>query len=1288
MSAQLNLRLSSVWNNTNSSIQLFEMGSAWEENRATWNRRTLSSLWTSKGGDYKPTSLSMQTVGALDTSLAEPPLFKWPISADIAQKWIEQPSQNIGLMVKAQNETLATYKKFYSGDASGTTGALKYSPKLSIVYYPVSRLGLEGYWSYAEHELSDGQGYVNLGTGNLVIDSRDFSVIGRGNSGFSFSRTYNSKAVEDSPIGYGWSFVGSETVSEFPNKDVIYQQDDGTVHLFTYDSVTGTYKAPAGLYLTLTKANTDSFVLTDFNGNRVVYRDLIKDPEVQTRIYRLDYEQDRNQNKVTYQRNSEGILTGISDATGRTLTLSYQNGRVVSGTFENVKKFSYTYDSAGRLETTTIYKDATTGSTTRYNYDAAGELSNIVDANGQATNYVYDQAGFLQKVTQPSISSTASDITYSYDIANFTASEFDAYDEETKYMLNSNYIITSVTDPMGGISSFTYDANYNMLTEKDSYGSETVNTYDAKGNLVTTKDPLGNITSYTYNGFSQPLTVTDADGTTTYEYNSYGDVIKEINPLKEETLYTYYEPYGNLKSMTPPGGVAETYEYDAMQNYANKFADALGRKTSIINDKYGNAKEVTDPKGNKVSFEYDEQEQLKSATDEKGAETFYEYDSNGNLKVIKNPKGAKTTFEYNNQNQLVSREEPLGQKTTYGYDALGNTTTETQLGSSTVIKTDYDANSQPTDIRVNGYLKWHYTYDKNGNTTSVLNGEDSSKTVSFTYDKMDKLKTVSSGQQKIEYDYSATETLTDIKGMSGTSYFTQRFAFDLADQLKNVYRNNAVQGAYDYYPTGEPKQRRYVNGIWTDYTYDGAQQMKTLKVTKGTTVLLDETLTYDLNGNLSAVTSPSGNKSFTYDKTNQLETQSIASAQLSESYVYDDVGNRESKTTVKNGVTTTTYYTYDANNQLKTVTGQGQAYTYDSNGNRTKDSQYTYVYNKFGQLTDIKTNAGATVATFKYDDEGRRISKTAGGQTTNYHYGQGINVLFETDAAGNITAEYLYDPDGFPLVLTKGGRNYYYTYNTLKEITGLTDSAGNVVASYTYDAWGNILSQSGTMAAENKVRYKGYRYDDETKLYYLIARYYQPAEGVFLSTDPEGGDTDDPKTQNGYAYATSNPVMMSDPDGNYAWAAVNAGFAVYDGYKAYKAGKKAGKKGWKLAGSVAWASGSSFVKVGHLKKAGKALGFAKKGKGKGKTYEQARNGALSWLKQRGFKSEKRTYGKFGYTKKRPIGRQTKNGKVGFRVEHDKRHGAHINVWAGKEKGPHFQFDASERTVKKIQKRFR
>ncbi|MBT2445694.1 ricin-type beta-trefoil lectin domain protein [Streptomyces sp. ISL-43] len=86
-------------------------------------------------------------------------------------------------------------------------------------------------------------------------------------------------------------------------------------------------------------------------------------------------------------------------------------------------------------------------------------------------------------------------------------------------------------------------------------------------------------------------------------------------------------------------------------------------------------------------------------------------------------------------------------------------------------------------------------------------------------------------------------------------------------------------------------------------------------------------------------------------------------------------------------------------------------------------------------------------------------------------------------------------------------------------------------------------------------------------------------------------------------------------------------------------------------------------------------------------YNQAMNKALAWLEARGFNAEKPTIGKFGTIKGQPIGMQTGDGKTGFRIEFDERSGAHINVWSGKEKGPHYEFKATESTVTRIQSRF-
>jgi uncharacterized protein RhaS with RHS repeats len=88
------------------------------------------------------------------------------------------------------------------------------------------------------------------------------------------------------------------------------------------------------------------------------------------------------------------------------------------------------------------------------------------------------------------------------------------------------------------------------------------------------------------------------------------------------------------------------------------------------------------------------------------------------------------------------------------------------------------------------------------------------------------------------------------------------------------------------------------------------------------------------------------------------------------------------------------------------------------------------------------------------------------------------------------------------------------------------------------------------------------------------------------------------------------------------------------------------------------------------------------------TYEQALNKAMEWLQKNNFHAEKPKLGKFGTTLGKPIGMQTIDKNTGFRIEHDGRHGAHINVWHGKTKGPHYLFDGSKELVIKINKRFK
>lgn len=201
------------------------------------------------------------------------------------------------------------------------------------------------------------------------------------------------------------------------------------------------------------------------------------------------------------------------------------------------------------------------------------------------------------------------------------------------------------------------------------------------------------------------------------------------------------------------------------------------------------------------------------------------------------------------------------------------------------------------------------------------------------------------------------------------------------------------------------------------------------------------------------------------------------------------------------------------------------------------DGQYKYIYNAINQLIEVKDSNGDAVIKASYDEQGRRVKTENKQGVTNYFY-EGDQIIYETDASNHVTVEYTWDDEGNPVAMTKDGQTYYYHLNGHGDVVRLTDQTSNVVASYEYDAWGNILEISGPLAELTPFRYSSYHYDNETGLYYLMARYYDPTTERFLSRDPYQGDSNAPITQNSYIYAKNNPLSYVDKQGHYATAAL------------------------------------------------------------------------------------------------------------------------------------------------------
>ena len=106
----------------------------------------------------------------------------------------------------------------------------------------------------------------------------------------------------------------------------------------------------------------------------------------------------------------------------------------------------------------------------------------------------------------------------------------------------------------------------------------------------------------------------------------------------------------------------------------------------------------------------------------------------------------------------------------------------------------------------------------------------------------------------------------------------------------------------------------------------------------------------------------------------------------------------------------------------------------------------------------------------------------------------------------------------------------------------ILDSDGTAVAQYKYDAWGRQIDctfeagndEAEALSAMNPFRYRGYVYDEETGLYYVSSRYYDPAVSRWMNADNAiAGAGGDILGYNTFSYCFNNPVNMSDSTGNW-----------------------------------------------------------------------------------------------------------------------------------------------------------
>jgi len=113
----------------------------------------------------------------------------------------------------------------------------------------------------------------------------------------------------------------------------------------------------------------------------------------------------------------------------------------------------------------------------------------------------------------------------------------------------------------------------------------------------------------------------------------------------------------------------------------------------------------------------------------------------------------------------------------------------------------------------------------------------------------------------------------------------------------------------------------------------------------------------------------------------------------------------------------------------------------------------------------------------------------------------------------------------------------------------LTDTAANVQAFYQYSAFGEQLlrgsgSFSGPPTADTIYQFAGERFNADSGLYYLRARWMDPRAGRFTSTDPLQGNDRRPLTLNHYVYANADAVNGRDPRGQETLGGMSAAIGM------------------------------------------------------------------------------------------------------------------------------------------------
>jgi RHS repeat-associated protein len=958
---------------------------------------------------------------------------------------------------------------------------------------------------------------VNVGTGNLLVQTTDFTLPGITGQ-LPLGEAYNSLAVDASApyrqgrLGWGWTDQATDIR--------VVQNADGTV----------TYLGPTGTALICTFDSGVAYKCPTLKGN------LNKQPDE----WRLRADGGAT---VLHFSFGDGRLTGISDRNGHTATFAEApdgSSITVTGTAgpDGANSVTEKLNADGTIAKLTQTGAQGTVRTVVYNYDTNGNLSAIVDAAGRKTRFVYDSAHNLTKIVNTGGFATTLTYDGSHRVVAMSQVDPNGPNSTTRFLYNSA-TQTQLADP---------DTNQ-QLDPSDPSVPKTTYTLESTGRVTKIVDPAGKARqTTTYTPYYDVLTSTNAAGgsvnNTYLQDTTHGGKTLSASMLEQKGAtsgpaqsWTYDGPYAFLPSASGDFAARGTdYGYDnpTAGGVGNMLTSTDHNSAAVAQLGYTNGmlSTSTDPKNNVTSYGYDANNQLATVTPpansgQLGARHIT-YDEFGRVATTKTDgAGNLTTYGYDALDRITGISYTDGTPAvTYSYDDAGNLATRTDASGTTTYGYDYRGllTSRTTTAGINGSVT--YGYDLAGNLTAAT---DAHGTVGYDYNDLNELTTMTTADGKtIHFGYNDDGARTDTwlgTNTDNTIYAAHvRLTLDTLGRLTELKstRNSGAATIADQTFSYAPTSSTYCSGqpSMADMNQLGSvTDQLTGKVTR---------YCYGGSGRLTDVLNQGGHDYH---------------------YAYDHNGNRYNAQVDGTSVQS---LGFDASNQI-TSTGYG----YDPAGNLTSDPGLDHVgpYNAANQLTAVNP-PGGTKQTYSYAGANNLERVQAGG--TAEAYGRaGTTGQPQLDAyqpAGDTTAYLERDPAGAPQVLVWHGTDYFYIPDRQGSTLALVDPAGGLAATYSYDPYGTITNQTGgALADANLIRYAGGEYDPTSGYTKFGVRYYDPATARFSQPDTINRLAD-PRNANEYAYAGSDPVNEADPTGQGPYDEVTGDAGTFEALLEYLGG--------------------------------------------------------------------------------------------------------------------------------------